>query len=183
LADSKTSILVGSPRLPSEVFGGRPVTATVANAIRAIPRGRLQETTLSRSSASGLLDRLVKLKIIEPRTYRVRSKTIEGKEVVFIEHTAEPYTPVESHTKAALTPVPSVQEVLQYINEQPERKHTVDDVIQRFLGRHINAHKENALYHKYRSVTLQAQALIVKELGGKFITEMMRNTNFYRWTK
>jgi hypothetical protein len=167
----------------------QPVTPSVVSAVKAIPRGRLQETTLTRSAASSLLDRLVRQGLIEPRTYRVRTKTQSGTVVVFIEHQAEPS--VEQvrqrrtvHAEAAPVPIPSPAEAAQFIDAQVSREHSLNSVARNFLGREVNAHTENTTYRRLARVIAQAQALIIQREGGRFEEEKAgRGGRTFRWTK
>jgi hypothetical protein len=187
LTNAKRGILIGQPKPISDVLKRRdqPIDQQTIDAIKAIPDGHLQETTLTRTTAQTLLDRLVRLKLIRPRTYRVRS-TVQGKvRRVFIAHERQSGLGIRAGPArpAASAKIPPPQEIAQFINEQQDRRHSVGTVIQRFLGREVNAHAENSLYHKFRSATLQAQALVVQEHGGKFVVEATGTTKVYRWTE
>jgi hypothetical protein len=188
LTDTKPSIFRGSPRPVSEVFGfgGVPPTQEVADAVKSIPVGQLLETTLTRSGASSLLERLVRHEMIKPNTYRVRTKKMGSVQAVFIEHKAPSSAKSARQSKrvrADAASMPSPEEIARFISGQQDKEHTLNSVAQQFLKRQINAHSENALYHRLGRVIAQARTLITQQDGGRFVEERAGRTKTFHWTK
>lgn len=100
---------------------------------------------------------------------RVRGKhaIVKGKpsEIATFLDKIEQQSPIEQQILHAL---PSVEVIVQFLEEQKDFKHSLCDVMQKFLNRELNARTERKLYDNlYRRVE-SARKFMESKYDGKF---------------
>jgi hypothetical protein len=175
-----------------QILLGKPIPATQlvrilyihpehVDAVKAIPEGFAQETTMSRSRATAFIGRLERAKLVKPGEFKVRTTKEGDKERVMILHAG-----LDAQTRSMRTiseeDAALTQRVKQLILEQPDFVHDIKTVADA-LHIAIDGHDKNTAYRHLFNALDEARAAIAQEKGGRFVIEKQGRYNVHKWEK
>ena len=150
-------------------------------AVKSIPQEYSQETPLKRNEAIALIHKMEKMGAIPRKAFRVRTFREGDKKKVAIYHKG--HTEQPSRSKHVSSKVPTPETTASFIQAQPDFRHDLKLISEKFLEQEVSSHENGGLYYAMRNIAIQARQLIEKEQGGRFVEEKAGHRKFYRWTK
>lgn len=179
--EQQDQILVGKPIPASQILRIAYISPEHVDAVKTIPEGFAQETTMSRGRATAFIGRLERAKLVRRGEFRVRTSKDGDKERVMILHAgldaATGSTRALSAEDAAL-----VQRAKSHILEQADFEHDIKTVADE-LNTAIDGHDKNTAYRHLFNALEEARAQIVQEKGGRFVIEKQGRYNVHKWEK
>jgi hypothetical protein len=177
----ENQILVGKPIPANQLVRTVYISAEHVDAIKAIPEGFAQETTMSRSRATAFLGRLERAKSIKPGEFKVRTAKVGDKERVMILHAG-----LDAQISSLRTPSEEdaelVQSAKQFVLAQPDFTHDIKTVADQ-LHIAIDGHDKNTAYRHLFNALDEARTQVVQEKGGRFVIEKQGRYNVHKWEK
>jgi hypothetical protein len=162
------------------VLGRTSLNPIDVEAVKSIPEDYIQETPLTRNQASALIHKMERKGAIPKREFRVRTfREGDTKKVAFYHRPSTEQAPGGK----LVSEIPTPENAASFIQSQPEFRHDLTMLSQRYLKREVSSHEDGGLYYAMRHVAIQARQLIEREQGGKFIEEKAGHRKFYKWTK
>jgi hypothetical protein len=172
-------ILVGKPIPASQIVRIVYVNPEHVNAIKAIPEGFAQETTMSRSKATALIGRMERAKLVKRGEFKVRTNKEGNKERVMILH-AGLDAQTGSMRNVSEEDAALIQRAKKVILTQPDFTHDIKSVADT-LGIAIDGHEKDTEYRHLFNALDEARAEIVQEKGGRFVIEKQGRYNVHKW--
>jgi hypothetical protein len=185
---TQSPILVGSPRLATEVLGRVYVNPADAETLKSIQKGYIQETALTRGQANSLIGRLERRGLIAKGEFRVRLYREGEKQKVGIVHEDSKGKVLHgiggvSYSESDREKLRSVDKAMSFIESQPNYRHDINALSTHMLNRTVSSETESALYHVLHDTLIQAQQAIVHKHGGKFTSSLVGRRKVYEWSK
>ena len=175
----KLSILLGSPRPASEMLQRVYVNPSDAEAVKVIPLGYAQETTLERSKAAAIIGKMERMGLIPKGAFRARLFRDGDKKKVAIVHESDGEQ--TSGTVAVTSRISTPETIAGFIESQDAYRHELSLIAQHFLGRDVDSHTNSTEYFRLRKAAMEARQLIEKKHGGKFTEEKAGHHKVYSW--
>jgi hypothetical protein len=152
-----------------------------AEAVKAIPLGYAQETTLDRSRATSIIGKLERMGAIPKGAFRARIfRDGETKKVAIVHESNGEQT---SGTITLSSKLPTPEAMAAFIETLEAYRHDLSSIAQHFLGRDVDSHSNSTEYFNLRSAAIEARELIEKKHGGKFTEEKAGHHKVYSWAK
>jgi hypothetical protein len=179
--EQQDQILVGKPIPASQIVRIVYVNPEHVNAIKAIPEGFAQETSMSRSKATAFIGRMERAKVVKRGEFKVRTNKVGNKERVMILH-AGLDAQTGSMRNVSVEDAALMERSKKIILTQPDFVHDIKTVADA-LGIAIDGHEKDATYRHLFNALDEARAKIVEEKGGRFVIEKQGRYNVHKWEK